>query len=109
MPPTPLKSQNYIGGTYLTPNTENRPHAQHRYLASIPVFVYIMHWKTSINVEIYIQDRLLMKWSMKSDSQIENIAIEFYSAEFAFYQSRGDEVFEKTKGCADKMSTCAAS
>ena len=45
MPPTPLKSQNYIGGTYLTPNTENRPHAQHRYLASIPVFVYIMHWK----------------------------------------------------------------
>ena len=46
---------------------------------------------------------------MKSDSKIENIAIEFNLAEFAFDQSRGDEVFEKTKGCADKMSICAAS
>ena len=46
---------------------------------------------------------------MKSESKIENIAIEFNSAEFAFDQSRGDEVFEKTKGRADKMSICAAS
>ena len=46
---------------------------------------------------------------MKSDSKIENIAIEFNSAEFAFDQSQGNEVFEKTKGCADKMSLCAAS
>ena len=46
---------------------------------------------------------------MKSDSKIENIAIEINSAEFAFDQSRGDEVFEKTKGCAVKMSICAAS
>ena len=43
------------------------------------------------------------------DHEIENITIEFNSAEFAFDQSRGDEVFEKTKGCADKMSICAAS
>ena len=50
-----------------------------------------------------------MEWTMKSDSKIENIAIEFDSAEFAFDQSRGDEVFEKTKGCADKMSVCVAS
>ena len=46
---------------------------------------------------------------MKSDSKIENIAIEFNSAEFDFDQSRGDEVFEKTKGCAEKISICAAS
>ena len=46
---------------------------------------------------------------MKSDSKIENIAIEINSAEFGFNQSRGNEVFEKTKGCADKMSLCAAS
>ena len=46
---------------------------------------------------------------MKSESIIENIAIELNSAEIAFYQLRGDEVFEKTKGCADTMSICAAS
>ena len=28
---------------------------------------------------------------------------------FAFDQSSGDEVLEKTKGCADEMSICAAS
>ena len=50
-----------------------------------------------------------MKWTMESDSKIENIAIEFNSADFAFDLLRGDEVFEKTKGCADKMSICAAS
>ena len=50
-----------------------------------------------------------MKWTVKSDSKIENIVIAFNSADFAFDQSRGDEVFEKTKGCADKMSICAAS
>ena len=51
-----------------------------------------------------------MEWTMKSDSKIEIIAIEFNSAEFAFDQSRGgDEVFEKTKGFADKMSIYAAS
>ena len=36
-----------------------------------------------------------MKWTKKSDSKIENNAIEFNSADFAFDQSRGDEVFEK--------------
>ena len=45
MSPAPLKSQNYIKGAYLTPNTENIPHTQHQKLACIPVFVYIMHLK----------------------------------------------------------------
>ena len=45
MPTTPFKSQNYIGGTYPTTNTENIPYTQHRNMASITVFVYIMYGK----------------------------------------------------------------
>ena len=33
-----------------------------------------------------------------------HIALEFSSAKFAIEHSGGDEVFEKTKGCADVMS-----
>ena len=50
-----------------------------------------------------------MKWTTKSYPKIENIAIEFNSVDFAFDQPRGDEVFEKTKGCADMIGICAAS
>ena len=50
-----------------------------------------------------------MKWTMTSDSKIENNATEFNPADLAFDQSQGDEVFEKTKDCAEKMITCAAS
>ena len=41
---------------------------------------------------------------MKSDSKIENIAIEFNSAEFAFDQSRVTKCLR-----TGKMSICAAS
>ena len=46
---------------------------------------------------------------MEREYTIDNIAIEFNSAKFSFDQWRGDEVFEKTRDCADKMSICAAS
>ena len=57
----------------------------------------------------YISGMIINKMDHEKDSKIENIAIEFNSAEFDFDQSQVDEVFEKTKGCADKMSICAAS
>ena len=50
-----------------------------------------------------------MKWTTKSVQNVENIAIESNSVKFAFNQSRGDEVFEETKGCGDEMSICAVS
>ena len=51
-----------------------------------------------------------MKWTLKRGYKGQNIAMEFNSAKpFAFDQSSGDEVFEKTKGCASEVNTSTAS
>ena len=50
-----------------------------------------------------------MKWITKSALNVENIAIDFNSAKFAFDHSGGDEVLEETKCCTDVMGVCAVS
>ena len=52
----------------------------------------------------------IMKWTLKRGYKGQTIAMEFNSAKpFAFDQSSRDEVFEKTKACADEVNVGTAS